>query len=394
MDSSKPAVIALNHPTAFIDPCIMGTIGCGLNTYYLLRGDMFASGLFRQLLALIHCIPIYRFRDGFEQMKKNADTLAYVQRLLSQKVKLVVLVEGRVKQEWRLAPVQKGAARMAFEAYFERGQKDLTIIPTGMNYLDPNRLRSDLFVQIDAPIQISDYEAVYHENPRKAVRQLTKDIEQRMRALIWHVEEEEDDRMAEQYLTLLHAKAAIKEATGLRSTRDLNQNYHREVDRMNTLDATEKQAFKTKLNTLYAMLDDFGLRANKIYESQNGWGILEVIILFALPILVPFLGICALPWYIGHLVSKSKIKQREFFGPVRFGIAKGMYLLVILISIPFSLLVWSLGPLVLALLFPALSRLMAAYFDQLIGIVEKWKWTLLDQKEKEEVKQALNLIVK
>ena len=60
---------------------------------------------------------------------------------------------------------------------------DLKIIPVGINYSDPSRFKSDVFVQYGTPISIKDYKEKYEYNSQEAVLDITHRIEESLLSL-------------------------------------------------------------------------------------------------------------------------------------------------------------------------------------------------------------------
>ena len=136
LPTDRPLILACNHPTAFIDPMLVGGITLKAKNF-LLRGDMFGKGkLVESFLKSIKCIPIYRFQDGFASMKKNEASLEYCYDLLGKGENVFILAEGVAKHEKRMRPIQKGTARLAFGAYEKHKRKDIVVVPIGINYTD------------------------------------------------------------------------------------------------------------------------------------------------------------------------------------------------------------------------------------------------------------------
>ncbi|MEM8909507.1 MAG: 1-acyl-sn-glycerol-3-phosphate acyltransferase, partial [Bacteroidota bacterium] len=152
----KPVILALNHPTAFIDPIFVCTHIEPI-THFMLRGDVFSTPLYRWFLHQIKTIPIFRQRDGFANLKHNEATFDYCYRLLHERAHIIILAEGITNYEKRLRPIQKGTARMAFGAYEKYGNEDIEIVPVGLNYTDCVQFRSELMVEVGTPIAIKDY---------------------------------------------------------------------------------------------------------------------------------------------------------------------------------------------------------------------------------------------
>ena len=84
MRPKRRTILAVNHPTAFLDPAMIGSFSKPTQNF-LLRGDVFSSPVTRWLLRQIHTIPIFRFRDGFSSLKNNQSTFEYCYYLLKQK---------------------------------------------------------------------------------------------------------------------------------------------------------------------------------------------------------------------------------------------------------------------------------------------------------------------
>jgi len=112
----KPVILACNHPTAFIEPCLLA---CFLDRslYFLVRGNLFKKPIYDLLLRSLHMLPIFRLKDGgYGKLKSNYQTFQAVFQALEQNRTVMILAEGSTKQCKRLRPLQKGAARLALGA--------------------------------------------------------------------------------------------------------------------------------------------------------------------------------------------------------------------------------------------------------------------------------------
>ena len=67
----KTIIFTVNHPTAFLDPVLIGAFGKNI-VHFIVRGDIFVGNFVLKILAGLKMYPIFRFRDGFTEMKKNA----------------------------------------------------------------------------------------------------------------------------------------------------------------------------------------------------------------------------------------------------------------------------------------------------------------------------------
>ena len=156
LPKKKPIIFAVNHPTAFLDPVIVGTY-IRPAVHFIVRGDVFNSKIIRAILAALKMYPIFRFRDGFSNLKNNQDTLDLMDEKLRQGKHILILAEGETKHEKRMRPIQKGAARMAFGAFEKHGDLDLQVVPVGVNYSDSNKFRSEVMVEFGKALPLKDY---------------------------------------------------------------------------------------------------------------------------------------------------------------------------------------------------------------------------------------------
>ncbi|MCB0636727.1 MAG: 1-acyl-sn-glycerol-3-phosphate acyltransferase, partial [Lewinella sp.] len=109
-----PVILAANHPTAFIEPCILACFG-DRPLHFLVRGNLFKKGIYDKLLRSLHMLPVFRFVDGgYEDLKQNYATFAACHEALAQRKTIMILAEGRCIHEKRLRPIRKGTARIAF----------------------------------------------------------------------------------------------------------------------------------------------------------------------------------------------------------------------------------------------------------------------------------------
>lgn len=192
-----PVILAANHPTAFIEPCVLASFQ-KRPLYFLVRGDFFRKKVFSFFLGVLHMIPIYRMKDGgFAKIKNNFSSFDRCFDALDEGKVLMILAEGFCIHEKRLRPIRKGTARIAFGTIDKYKTSQLAIVPVGVNYSNSDRYRSDLMIDFGQPIMIADYLEKYKKDEPEAIRQLTQDIEQGLRQRVIHIERDEDIALVE-----------------------------------------------------------------------------------------------------------------------------------------------------------------------------------------------------
>ncbi len=362
ISKNRATILALNHPTAFLDPMLICTY-IRPSTSFLLRGDLFKKPLVIWFLRQIRTIPIFRFRDGFSSLKRNQSSFDYCYELLHKKGHIIVLAEGNTVHEKRLRPIQKGTARMAFGVFEKYGDTDIDIIPVGVNYTDSVRFRSEVMAEVGKPIHLQDYMAAYKENPRKAVRQITVEIQNQLNDLVVHIDKDEDIEMTDRLL-LIHRNNLIK--TILPRVSDDNTLLHQEVQiarQVNEMEQEEKAPLAIKVNEYFNQLKkhqltDLGLSQNFHFNLKNTLILLIGLIPFLWGYLTSFI-----PLSIGKKVADSKVKRLEFHSSVRFGVCLVLYSLLFLILLISSLIIGHKIFIGLIILMPFCGHLAVLYQD-------------------------------
>ena len=200
-----PLIFVPNHQNAFMD-AIVTTVVSPRNPWFLTRASVFGSATARYWLNLMQMIPIYRFRDGLQNVKKNDETMEISLKILSEDGTILIFAEGNHDYRWSLRPLQKGLARMAFAFESPSGfSNGLRIVPVGLQYENHNQFRSDLLINFGEPIHVADYKEIYQSDPIKATTALLNDVCQNLGSLIINISDiERHDKI----------KSAIKSRVG------------------------------------------------------------------------------------------------------------------------------------------------------------------------------------
>jgi glycerol-3-phosphate O-acyltransferase / dihydroxyacetone phosphate acyltransferase len=331
-----PAIIALNHPNAFMDPSAFTLVIYPVRTYYLARGDAFKPGLATFLLESLGIVPIYRIQDaGKEGLKKNDETYKRVNHHLSRKKNVLIFAEGLCIQERRLRPLKKGVSRMVFGAMDAIKDPDLVVIPVGCNYSEPSKFRSTLFFNIGEPIRVADYMERYKEHPAKTMNVFIQDLEPKMRELITHINNPDNDKIVPQ-LEKMYMRDICKDMK--LDPEDPAQAF--EVSKyitelVNQADLKQKPALeelKQKVNVYFKGLDELKIRdwlidpknAKKISWSNFIFRSLLLIIFF--PVYLRGLLGSYIPYKITEKITSKTVKNIEFLASFNLGIGSFLFL--------------------------------------------------------------------
>ncbi|MFZ1497482.1 MAG: 1-acyl-sn-glycerol-3-phosphate acyltransferase [Saprospiraceae bacterium] len=346
----KPILLASNHPSAFLEACLYACL-LPQPLYFLTRGDVFKEGIINKILYSLNLIPIYRFRDGYANMKNNLATFTICYKALREKKTIIIFPEGRTKLIKRCDPAQKGAARIAFGAYEQYGDIDLQIVPIGVNYANGKKFRDDVMVQVGEPIALRNYYDTFAKNENTAVKLLTQDLTVALKKNIIHIEHDEDTKLTEYVFTIFRHEQPYKilpikveDNFFLLSEKTL-------AEKIAVLSSDQKNDLLAKFNTYFGALSKHKL-SNYAFGKQNYFsffGLITLIIGF-----IPF--ICGMisnffPILCSKIIADKKVTSVEFYAPTLWAIwvlLSMLYSVVILIislcsfGLKFGVFIWLL----------------------------------------------------
>ncbi|GEM_PF-474435 len=118
---------------------------------------------------------------------RNAESFRAVTNALAGGMAIVVFPEGKSHSEPQLAPLRTGLARMALQARDGQNVRGIQIIPIGLLFEQKEQPRSQVLVQVGAPIHVDSIAEDKH-----AVESLTALVAERLEAVTLNFESAED----------------------------------------------------------------------------------------------------------------------------------------------------------------------------------------------------------
>ena len=349
LHTDAPIIIAMNHPNSFADPILLTWV-CypPVRPYYLARGDAFKPGLVTNLLQSIGIIPIFRIGDGGKEgLTKNNATYQLVNKLLAKGQKVIVFAEGLCVIERRLRPLKKGVSRMVFGAMEEIKRDDLLVVPIGVNYDAPTTFRSQVFFNVGEPIRVADF-FDKEGNTARSQKLFLDELQVRMKALITHIDNKENDRFVEQIETLTKS-AIMKERKWSENDLWLDfQTISQITERVNNAEESSLQRAKRSTQLYFECLEENNL-TDEVMNPVKTSGITVNLILRWLVVLIgtPFLlvGFVVNFWLMAltHRLASTLIKAREFYTSLVLALGSFMFSLYYLILF-LSVKIWTDAP--------------------------------------------------
>lgn len=199
-------IFAPNHQNALMDALAVLFTHKG-QPIFLARADIFKRKFIASILYFLKILPVFRLRDGFDNVKSNDIIFDKTIDVLRNKNGLVILPEGSHEGVRRLRQLKKGICRIAFQAYEATGfSLNIKIIPVGIEFTNYYRVRQVLTVVYGNPIEISQFYDSYRKNPQRAMNELRSLLSAEMEKNMVHIESEEDYEAIDELRSLINGK--------------------------------------------------------------------------------------------------------------------------------------------------------------------------------------------
>ncbi|MBP1839779.1 1-acyl-sn-glycerol-3-phosphate acyltransferase [Formosa algae] len=183
---TQPVLILSNHQNGLLDPLLIATESNRF-CYYLTRAAVFQKPLISRLLKGLNMLPVYRARDGWQNITNNNAIFEICKGLLKQKEALVIFPEGSHNLSRKVRPLSKGFTRIILDTLETYPDLDLQLLPVGVNYKNPKGFADSMFLNIGKPISAKQYTTLKKVD---AVAALKKDVQEQIQLLTTHIEDD------------------------------------------------------------------------------------------------------------------------------------------------------------------------------------------------------------
>jgi 1-acyl-sn-glycerol-3-phosphate acyltransferase len=273
-----PVIFVSNHQNAFLDAVL---ISCSSTRepWFLTRANVFNNKLAKKFLTMLQMSPVYRFRDGFNTLRKNDEVIENCVKLLAQQNSILIFGEGNHNGQWFLRPLQKGFARIAIAAEERNDWKlGVQIVPVGVQYESHTDFRSRVLVTFGNPVSVKENyfnELSIQENMDLLIKKTSEEI----KSLMLHIDPEHYENKLNFWRTNRQVKKDLVEQ--LRLDQQLVIEDPSAISVQNT---NKDQKLQPWWNPI------------RIYESINHF----------------------LPRFIIRWILKNKVKDPQFIGSLKY----------------------------------------------------------------------------
>ena len=355
-------IYAPNHANALMDALIVLAMDPKPKVF-VARADIFRNRTLAKIFKFLKIMPIMRMRDGYEEVKKNNETIERAVDVLRDRVPFCIFPEGTHQTKYSSLPLAKGIFRIAFQAQELMPDMPLYIVPVGIRYGSFFRFRSTARVQIGEPINVGQF-IKEHSNlaPAEQMTAIRELLTERIQKSIFYIPNDEDyEAMYEICATVVkhqtkRCKFVVdgKRLRGMDAHFEANNRTIREVMRLKESNP-EVAAELLKLGKeAYEMRTQQSISLKSV-SAKNGLAsrIMQMFFfILKLQYTIPA-SILTLPMVAVVKFLFTKIKDHAFRNSIRFLINLVLWpiLMIIYAAVAYSLLPWEWAlPITLALL--------------------------------------------
>lgn len=392
LPKDKPVVLASNHPTAFLEPCILA---CFLDRplYYLVRGDLFLKPMSNFLLRDLHMLPMFRTKDrGLAYVKQNFETFAVCFDALRENKTMMIMAEGHTQMVKRLNPLKKGTARLAFGALEKYPDlEDVYVVPVGVNYTYGDRFRSEVMINFGDPIRIREYWEDYQSNFNAAMASFTEELRQRLEQLIISIPDERDEEITEAFLVMKRStRGEVPFPIFSRNEGPLKEEMAI-ADRVAGLTPEEKAQVAAAVQAYEGELKKHGIQDVTVARNKpNSWITTLLLALFAIPALAGY-AFNYPPMRLGKEVARRRVRFIEFYSSVMMAVALGAGLIYYALWWALAILAGLKWLMISLLLLPVAGWGALYYVESLKLWIDNNRWWKLAPQLRDHISQLRNI---
>ena len=321
----KPIIFAPNHQNALMDPLALACTN-HYQTVWLARADIFKSKSTDSILRYLKLLPVYRIRDGKDNLSNNERIFSQVTHILENKQTIALFPEAAHSGKRQMLPHKKAIPRIALEAEEKNNfNLGLQIVPVGIYYDHYWAFNRSLLVQYGEPIEIDKYKEEYTEYPQKAMLSLRDEIYERLSPLTIQINSE---TYYQEYENIRHlAGKALSRTHSFNENQSLNLFYAEKelISRIEQLEKKHPDQFDSLIEETteyFEAVKAAGLTDERVRKAdQARWSLFFVhlfSVLLTLPIFIFGFVFNSIPLFIPRKLLHRKVKDLAFLSTFNF----------------------------------------------------------------------------
>jgi 1-acyl-sn-glycerol-3-phosphate acyltransferase len=323
----KPVIFAANHQNALMDPLAL-VFTNKLQTLWLTRADVFKGKTVRSMLEFMKMSPVYRIRDGKENLGNNEQVFRLVTNVLENNMSVALFPEAAHSGRRQMLGHKKAIPRMALEAEKKNNfQLDLKLVPVGIFYDHYWKFNRSVIVQYGPAVDVDRYKDRYAENPQNTMLVMRDDIYTHLVPLVIQINSNEHYSEYEDIRSVAGKEFAKKVFYSNNPSIQLFKSEQELIARVEEIETGKPEIFDTIRKQLGQYIRDIklsGISDDQLVKGKNS-SFLHLILqsiaaLLSLPIFVVGFVFNFIPYFIPRLFITNKLKDNAFISTFNFAV--------------------------------------------------------------------------
>lgn len=391
--SGKPIIFAANHQNALMDPLALVCTN-KLQTVWLARADIFKSKKARPFLKFLKIWPVYRIRDGKDNLANNDEIFDKVAELLENRQSVALFPEAAHSGRRQMLPHKKAIPRIAFETEAKNNfQLDLQIAPVGIFYSHYWNFNRTLIVRYGQPIPVKNYWLNYELNPQKAMLDLRDEIHLQLQSLVIDIKSKNYYSEYEQIREIAGKPSRVSFFSRNKTIKQFASEKEL-IDKLEHLEQTSPDSFEeivVQLNEYLQSLNEAKCSDRQVENSRKSGNITTILKiltgLFMLPVFAIGFLFNILPYYVPRTMVMRKVKDKAFISSFNFVLGLVIYPIYYLLI--YFIVLQPRYPMRISLIFilllPFLGKASYAIFQFYKTVIQESKYLFLTKKYKSKM---------
>ena len=263
-------------------------------------------------------MPLVRVRDGLSNVTKNYETMSEVYTVLGDGIPFCMFPEGTHRPMHSLLSLKKGIFRMAIEVD-QLYDRDVYVVPVGLEYGDYFRFGSTCLIQIGDAINVSSYMREHpDEGDAETYRNLLGILKERMSELITYIPDDDNYQAIWDYTRIKTAgrrPSSLQER--LKNNRTVISSVLKDLDNADAASLLEAKLNAAKEFKNMRKAEGISYRSLGFKHPLLRFVGKTLLALILLPILLPFAIFSAMPMIVSGFLCNKLIKDKAFCNSVR-----------------------------------------------------------------------------
>ena len=341
---NKPVIFSPNHQNALSDPLAV-LLYTRYQPVWLGRADIFGkSKIVDNILRFMKIVPVYRLRDGKENLEKNGYTFDVSVKVLENNFALALFPEAAHSAKRQMLVHKKAVPRIAFMAEEKSDRHlDIQVIPAGIYYSHYWKFNRSVIINFGEPVRVSDYLEMYKRNPTAAAIAMKAKIYEAMLPLVINIASTKHYHGFEK-IREIYGKHFLKRQQKDFSTLNLfksDQYLVRQLDDMEKNHPEETEQLVQEAINYYEEVKKSGLRSWLLDSSQIHLPIILanlILLITGLPLFLYGFIFNAIPFFLIDRVVRKKVNDKSFWST--FFLVAGIVAFPLFYLLEFLAVVW------------------------------------------------------